>query len=281
MHGLVFVTWEKYLAERFGGTMLDRYRQEIGETAATSPLVSHVYDDALLLVGVSAATRVTGIPTEQLLHEYGRYFITNSLTRHLCSYLLNQLHNPRDLLLAMRDAHEQMSHLPGGLTPPLFGYEIPNDDPNGLILIYDSKRHFCTLLRGAIEGAASRYGEEVTIVERACMKRGDAVCRFEIHFPAPDSAPKQTEEQTRRQTFQQQFAQYVLSLLPKEDGITLMELQEFLWSRGVSKSLARPALVLEALNHLHHAGLVATSATEPGDSLMSRRYWRIPSRRGA
>lgn len=281
MHGLVFVTWEKYLAERFGGTMLDRYRQEIGETAATSPLVSHVYADAQLLVGVSAATRVTGIPTEQLLHEYGRYFITNSLTRHLCSYLLNQLHNPRDLLLAMRDAHEQMSHLPGGLTPPLFGYEIPNDDLNGLILIYDSKRHFCTLLRGAIEGAASRYGEEVTIVERACMKRGDAVCRFEIHFLAPDSAPKQTEEQTRRQTFQQQFAQYVLSLLPKEDGITLTELQEFLWSRGVSKSLARPALVLEALNHLHHAGLVATSATEPGDSLMSRRYWRIPSRRGA
>ena len=86
--------------------MLDQYRQEIGETAATSPLVSHVYDDAQLLAGVGAATRVTGVSVEQLLHEYGRYFIINSLTRRLCSYLLNQLHNGRDLLLAMRDAHE-------------------------------------------------------------------------------------------------------------------------------------------------------------------------------
>jgi hypothetical protein len=187
MHGLVFVAWEKYLAERFGGTMLDRYRQEIGETAATSPLVSHMYVDAQLLAGVKAATYVTGIPTEQLLYKYGRHFITNSLTRHLCSYLLNQLHNRRDLLLAR-----------------------------------------CTTR----------------------MNR-------------------------------QQFAQYMLSLLPKEDGITLTEVQTYLWSRGVNRSLARPALVLEALNHLHHAGLVATSATEPGDSLMNRRYWRIPSRHGS
>lgn len=66
MHGLIFVTWEKYLSERFGGTTLDQYRQEIGETAATSPLVSHVYDDAQLRAGVGAATRVTGVPVEQL-----------------------------------------------------------------------------------------------------------------------------------------------------------------------------------------------------------------------
>ena len=50
-----------------------------------------------------------------------------------------------------------MTNLPGGLTPPLFGYEIPYDDPNGLILIYDSARHLCPVLRGAIEGAAARY----------------------------------------------------------------------------------------------------------------------------
>lgn len=181
----------------------------------------------------------------------------------------------------MRDAHEQMSHLPGGLTPPLFGYEIPYDDPNGLILIYDSARHLCPVLMGAIEGAAARYGEEVMIVERTCMKRGDPVCRFEIHFFAAAEAPQESAAQAQRHTFQQQFAQYILSLLPKEGGITLTELQEFLWSKGVSKALARPAVVLEALNHLHHAGLVATSANQPGDDLMSRRYWRVPARRGS
>ncbi len=53
MHGLIFVTWEKYLAERFGYPLLNKYRDTIGETAATSPLTSRVYDDATLLAAVS------------------------------------------------------------------------------------------------------------------------------------------------------------------------------------------------------------------------------------
>jgi len=56
MHGLIFVTWEKYLVERFGSALLYQYRQEIGETAASAPLASQVYDDATLLAGVGAAT---------------------------------------------------------------------------------------------------------------------------------------------------------------------------------------------------------------------------------
>jgi len=52
MHGLIFVTWEKYLVERFGSALLYQYRQEIGETAASAPLASQVYDDATLLAGV-------------------------------------------------------------------------------------------------------------------------------------------------------------------------------------------------------------------------------------
>ena len=77
MHGLVFVTWEKYLLERFQEATLERYRKAINETPSTAPLVSRTYDDKLLLAGVEAAHRVTGIPTEQLLYEYGRYFIVN------------------------------------------------------------------------------------------------------------------------------------------------------------------------------------------------------------
>jgi hypothetical protein len=32
MHGLIFVTWEKYLAERFGQALLHTYRSSIQET---------------------------------------------------------------------------------------------------------------------------------------------------------------------------------------------------------------------------------------------------------
>ncbi len=151
MHGLVFVTWEKYLLERFQETALERYRKAINETPSTAPLVSRTYDDKLLLAGVEAAHRVTGVPAEQLLYEYGRYFIMNGLTGYLCAYLLRQVESGYDLLLTMSEAHRQMSRLPDGLTPPLFQYELLSRDSRDLVLIYDSPRRLCSLLRGAIE----------------------------------------------------------------------------------------------------------------------------------
>ncbi|HEU4784762.1 MAG TPA: heme NO-binding domain-containing protein, partial [Ktedonobacterales bacterium] len=102
MHGLVFVTWEKYLEARFGADMLHRYRNAIGEGVYDAPLVNRVYDDSMLLAGVAEASRLTRLPARSLLYEYGSYFITNGLTRRQCAYLLSQAHNGRDLLLAMR-----------------------------------------------------------------------------------------------------------------------------------------------------------------------------------
>src|SRR6266480_6648246 len=123
MHGLIFVTWEKYLTERFEGSVMGRYRETIGETPATAPLASRVYDDATLLAGVGAASKLSHFPADTLLREYGHYFLINGLTSHLCAYLLTQVHNGRDLLLTMRKAHAQMRRIPDGLMPPVFGFE--------------------------------------------------------------------------------------------------------------------------------------------------------------
>src|SRR5579884_4493037 len=90
MHGLVFVTWEKYLGERFGNGLLNRYRERIGEEPGSTPLYTRTYSDEALVAGVQVASQLTGLTLDTLLHEYGRYFITNGLTRHLCSYLLSK-----------------------------------------------------------------------------------------------------------------------------------------------------------------------------------------------
>ena len=277
MHGLVFVTWEKYLSERFQGSVLTQYRVTINETPSTAPLASRVYDDKLLLAGVSAASNITGLSVEQLLHEFGRYFIMNGLTGHLCAYLLTQVESSRDLLLAMRAAHKQMGRLPDGLTPPLFQYEVRAHRPQELVLLYDSPRHLCPLLRGAIEGAAERYGEKVDINERTCMKRGDALCRFEMRFSKLSNTLVEPPVQRERYLTQQQFAQFIFSSLPSQEGVTLVELQTLLQAKGVDKKWTRPARLLEALQHLHHAGLAASTANQPGDTFTSRRYWRAPT----
>lgn len=281
MHGLIFVTWEKYLCARYGETLLKHYREEIGETAATSPLASRTYSDETLLAGVAAACKLTGAVADTLLWEYGRYFMLNGLTSHLCAYLLTSVNNGRSLLLLMRQAHEQMRRLPDGLTPPLFEYQAISASPYDLALIYDSPRHLCTLLWGAVEGAAQRYGQRVQVVEVACMKHDSPVCRFHLRFTPPIAKPLDqlsTPEQIAKRANQQQLANLILSVLPTKHGLTLAELQEHLHVWEIKGEQIRLAPLLEGLRHLQHAGLVSSTANQPGDHLANRRYWRTATR---
>ena len=280
MHGLIFVTWEKYLFERFNEPFFNEYRAAMGETPSTSPLARRTYSDGTLLAGVKVACKLSGLSIDTILWEYGRYFMINGLTSHLCAYLLTKVSNGRELLLMMREAHAQMRRLPDGLTPPLFEYQAISASRNELALIYDSPRHLCALLWGAIEGAAQRYGQRVQVVEVSCMKQGAPVCRFDLHFSSPVSRPLEsleTPEQIARRANQQQLANLVLSVLPAEYGLTLLELQEHLRTWEVNQQQLRPALLLEALRHLQHAGLVSSTANQPDDNLANRRYWRTPT----
>ncbi len=287
MHGLIFVTWEKYLSERFGEAVLSKYRAaQSGRAVSQAPLLaSQIYDDATLVAGVGLASQLTGLPAEVLLREYGQYFQMNGLTSHFCAYVVNQFQSGRDLLLAMSAVHSQLHNVHSGVTPPLFKYELPANNPRGLVLIYNSPRQLCPVLMGAIEGAAGRYGEQAHVVERTCMKRGDAVCRFEVTFmPLQNRQERlqQTPEQVEHRQLQNSTARLVLSVLPRygsgAEGVTLQELQMSLRQRNVPARQLRLAVLLDALLHLSYAGLVANSANQlgvnhQGDDLASRRYW--------
>ena len=281
MHGLIFVTWEKYLSERFGSSFLIAYRKAIGETVANSPLTSRLYDDATLLAGVGAASEISGHPIDSLLHEYGRYFIINGLTSHLCTYVLAQVHSGLQLLLTMRDVHARLRSTDDGLTPPLFNYES-SSHPNEVVLIYDSPRKICSVLWGAIEGAAERYGERVHVSEQSCMKQGAPICRFIAHFsPPPANTQKQImiPEQVTRQQKQTVLIELILDFLPVRgtmEGVTLADLQQILQlHKRIKADQLRPAALLEAIQRLQFAGYVASTANQPGDDLTNRRYWRV------
>ncbi|HET9111404.1 MAG TPA: heme NO-binding domain-containing protein [Ktedonobacterales bacterium] len=288
MHGLIFVTWEKYLADRFGSTLLNDYRRAIGEGVGEAPLVSRVYSDEALLAGVAAAHRLTRVEVDTLLREYGRYFIVNGLTSRLCAYLLNDVQSGRELLLAMSRAHEQMSHAEASVTPPLFQYAAMSGEPNGLYMTYDSPRKLCPLLFGSIEGAAERYGEQAHVREESCMRHGAPACIFAIRFMRPSSPARSAGSasadtlaavtlpwQRERWETQRQLADAVYTILPNEGGITLSEAQARVQARFPEiEETARPFVLLEAIQTLVHAGWAATSANEPGDTLGSRRYWR-------
>lgn len=280
MLGLIFMTWEKYLSERFGNALLQYYRAQMGETSATALMASRYYDDELMLQGVSLISQITHLPVDTLLHEYGRYFVTNALTGKLCAYLLSQIHSGRELLLAMRDTHTRLRVAFEGASPPVFEYGT-STDPNKVVLIYRSKRHLCPLLHGTIEGAALRYNEYVHVVERTCTRQGADVCCFEaLFFPNKQrSAYIQTSEQEYQQHFQKQFADLIFSALPSYGqgaGTTLLEMRTLLAARGLHFYYQRPAVMFEAIQHLQFAGLVMSDSNNYSDGMMTRRYWRTP-----
>src|SRR5258706_15080080 len=79
MHGLIFVTWERYLTERFGSRLVEAYRAAIGETAANAPLTQRLYDDALLLPGLGPARPLTRTPPATFVRADGHSVILNGL----------------------------------------------------------------------------------------------------------------------------------------------------------------------------------------------------------
>jgi hypothetical protein len=114
------------------------------------------------------------------------------------------------------------------------------------------------------------------------MKRGAQVCRIEARFsgPAYDApATRKIPEQVAREEQQQELRRLVLASLPgygTTDGATLGDLQELLRRRGYTDThQTRPAVLLEAIQQLQFAGLVKSSANQPGDDLTHRRYWRF------
>jgi len=112
------------------------------------------------------------------------------------------------------------------------------------------------------------------------MKKGAAACRFEVHFSAIGARFQpglESPEQRARRMARQQLADFVLSVLPDNGGVTLGELQRLLRSRNAPPQQVRPSVLLEALHHLQYVGLVASTANQPGDDLTHRRYWRAPT----
>ena len=274
------MTWEKYLGERFGTSFLATYRAAIGETVANLPLANRLYDDEVLLVGVGEAHKLLQMPVETLLREYGRYFIINGLTGHLCAYILTNVHSARDLILAMRDAHARLRRTLDGLVPPLFEYEQPSMT-NEVILLYDSPRQLCTVLLGAIEGAAQRYDERVQVQEMSCMKHGAPVCRMIARFSASASDPARYHRAAHEGRKQEQMTlmKQIWTLLPEAgtiNGFTLTQIQERLKRYyAINASLLRPAVLVEALYQLQFAGYAMSTSAEPGDTILQRRYWRV------
>ena len=175
MHGLIFVSMRDYLVAEHGATT----EQDV---MAGEPryLVSEAYLDERFIALVDRACRLTGLPRETLLHDFGVYTAEKTFAR-LYPALFALSPTARTFLLTVETSIHQVVRvaLPDALPPEL---EITETDGNAISITYTSSRRLCAVLRGLVEGTARHYGETAQIEELACMQRGDEACRFGVRF---------------------------------------------------------------------------------------------------
>jgi len=289
MRGIVFQIWDAFVRERLEIT------PGAGANGAHTRayLLNGVYSDDLLIKEIGRIQQVLQVPLDTLLYDFGVYFADNPIVERVCAHVIHGHMNTMRFMLAMDGAHAAMAATAAAPSPPRFRYEFISD--RSLILTYDSARHMCALLRGIIAGSARRYGDQVTIVEEACMLRGAPACRMHISLSTPINleAPGASASAALLPDIQED--RQILAVLPEisesqlsgpesrqvvaREGVTIFAVASRL--RGVSSRLSRPAVLYAALQRLENAGYVSSMDPEHvngAEPVLQRRcFWRTPA----
>jgi hypothetical protein len=182
VHGVLFVSFRDFLGSRHGADVAAGLMA--GEPVY---LLSESYDDARLTALVGRTAAATGDDVDALLYEFGVFTGEKAFARlYPAFYEISD--GARDFLLTTEDRIHQLvrATIPNA-RPPRLAVEPLGDD--GVSIVYCSSRHLCVLLRGLVEGTARWYGEHAVIDERACMQRGDDVCRLEVRLVRNGAQP--------------------------------------------------------------------------------------------
>ena len=174
MHGVVFQSLVGFLREEFG---VARAAAIIGGREH-SP--DETFPDGELLYLVGRAAAASGTELDELYRAFGRYTALKPFKVMFPDYYAGH-DGARFFLLDVEDEIHRVVRgtVPGAHPPHL---RIVPLGSLGVVVTYTSDRQLCQFLAGLVEGTAEHYGEQVTIEEAQCMRRGDAACVFHVEL---------------------------------------------------------------------------------------------------
>lgn len=173
MHGVIFTSLRDYLISEHGTELA----QEVLDGQPTF-LLSEAYDDGLLTDLVSRAATAGGREVDDVIHDFGIFTARTTFTRLYPAFFAIAPSAREFLLTVETRIHELVRATIPNASPPQLRVEEHGSD--GVRLTYTSPRRLCVLLRGLVQGTAGHYGQTAAFSERACMRRGDRSCTFEI-----------------------------------------------------------------------------------------------------
>jgi len=178
MHGLIFAELRKYVEDRLGTGSWKKLTETAG-LGNKSYLSSQVYPDEDVGALVTTASKLTGIPAQALLEDFGAFIAPDlvGMFRSLLKTTWRTIdvidHTEETIHKVVRTGH------PGAQPPEL---RTKRDRPDQVTVIYSSPRKLCSIAKGICKGMATHFGETIAIEEETCMLTGATECRLVVRL---------------------------------------------------------------------------------------------------
>jgi hypothetical protein len=176
MHGILFTALKKYVRARLGDEAWNNLRTAAG-LGGRVYLPVQPYPEPEFHALIATVAQLSGISDQHLLEDFGRFTAPDFLAVYRA--LLKPDWRTLDLLERIEETiHPIVRTNNPGATPPVLKIHRPT--ATQLEIRYDSPRQLCALGKGLIHGVADHFGEQVTITEPTCLRRGDPECHLII-----------------------------------------------------------------------------------------------------
>ena len=185
MKGIIFNLVEDVVSEAYGEQVWDQLLTEARLDGGYTSMGDYPDEQLHALVGAAATT--LEVPADQVLRQFG-HGAARGLSEQYPQFFTPHRRS-MDFVVTLNDViHPEVRKFHRAADPPEFVF-TPVDDEE-LLIEYHSRRGLCALADGMLGGAASCFGEQVTVQHETCTHRGDDVCVMRCRFSPADSGTR-------------------------------------------------------------------------------------------
>ncbi|ELY40727.1 heme NO-binding domain-containing protein [Natronorubrum tibetense] len=176
MHGIILKTLQAFVVDTYGeDAWLSIQREADIEEKVYVPVT--VYPDGDVYEIVRTAGELTDQSPRTILTQYGKWVVPPLLETY--DLHIDDEWDGLELIANIQQFHTSLrTRDMTTLTTPRIRSERIGE--HHVRITYDSDRKLCDVARGAIQGVAAKFDEELVAEERTCMHEGDDACRFDI-----------------------------------------------------------------------------------------------------
>lgn len=176
MHGIILKTLQAFVVDTYGEDAWLAVQDEADiEEKVYVPVT--VYPDGDVYEIARTAGELTDQSPRTILTQYGKWVVPALLETY--DLHIDDEWEGLELIANIQQFHTSLrTRDMTTLTTPRIRSE--RLDENRVQITYDSDRKLCDVARGAIQGVAERFDEDLVAEEQTCMHEGDDACRFEI-----------------------------------------------------------------------------------------------------